>query len=65
MIGFIETLGIKSDFYAENKMNFGVAYLFSDNLQIDTGVSVNFKDTPQIFNLGLGLSYRLNLNTTK
>ena len=46
-------------------MNFGVAYLFSDNLQIDTGVSVNFKDTPQIFNLGLGLSYRLNLNPIK
>ena len=46
-------------------MNFGVAYLFSDNLQIDSGVSVNFKDTPQIFNVGLGLSYRLNLNAIK
>ena len=33
--------------------------------QIDTGVSVNFKDTPQIFNVGLGLSYRLNLNPIK
>ncbi len=62
MIGLIETHGIKSDFYAENKMGFGVAYLFSDNLQIDTGISVNFKDTPQIFNVGIGLSYRLNLN---
>ena len=65
MIGFIETHGIKSDFYAENKMGFGVAYLFSDNLQIDTGISVNFKDTPQVFNIGLGLSYRLNLNVIK
>jgi len=65
MIGFLETHAIKSDFYAENKMNFGVAYLFSDNLQIDTGVSINFKDTPQIFNVGLGLSYRLNLNAIK
>jgi len=65
MIGFIETHGIKSDSYAENKMGFGVAYLFSDNLQIDTGISVNFKDTPQVFNIGLGLSYRLNLNVIK
>ena len=65
MIGFIENHGIKSDFYAENKMGFGVAYLFSENLQIDTGISVNFKDTPQVFNIGLGLSYRLNLNPIK
>ena len=46
-------------------MNIGVAFLFTDNLQIDSGVSVNFKDTPQIFNVGLGLSYRLNLNEIK
>jgi len=65
MIGFIETHGIKSDFYAENKMNLGVAYLFSNNLQIDISGNVNFKDTPQIFNGGLGLSYRRNLNKTK
>ena len=65
MIGFIETHAIKSDYYAENKVNFGVAFLFTDNLQIDSGVSVNFKDTPQIFNVGLGLSYRLNLNAIK
>ena len=65
MIGFIETHAIKSDYYAENKVNFGVAFLFTDNLQIDSGVSVNFKDTPQIFNLGLGLSYRVNLNVIK
>ncbi len=65
MIGFIETHGIKSDFYAENKMNLGVAYLFSNNLQIDISATVNFKDTPQIFNGGLGLSYRRNLNKTK
>ena len=65
MIGFIETHAIKSDFYAENKMNLGAAYLFSNNLQIDISATVNFKDTPQIFNGGLGLSYRRNLNKTK
>ena len=60
-IGFIETHGIKSDFYADNKLGFGVAYLFNDNLQLDLGTILNFKDTPKIFQMSLGVSYRLNL----
>lgn len=60
-IGFIETHGIKSDFYADNKLGFGVAYLFNDNLQLDLGAILNFKDTPKIFQMSLGISYRLNL----
>lgn len=60
-IGFIETHGIKSDFYADNRLGFGVAYLFNDNLQLDLGAILNFKDTPKIFQMGLGVSYRLNL----
>ena len=64
-IGFIETHGIKSDFYAENKFSFGLAHLFSDNLQIDLGTTLNFKDTPQINYINLGLSYRLNLYSDK
>lgn len=60
-IGFIETHGIKSDFYADNKLGFGVAYLFNDNLQLDLGAILNFKDTPKIFQTSLGVSYRLNL----
>ena len=65
IIGFIENHGIKSEFYAENKMSLGIAYLFTDNLQIDIGTDVNFKQTPQIFNVNLGMSYRLNLNEIK
>ncbi len=61
-IGFIETHGIKSDFYADNKLGFGVAYLFNENLQLDLGTILNFKDTPKIFQMSLGVSYRLNLN---
>ena len=60
-IGFIETHGIKSDFYADNKLGFGVAYLFNDNLQLDLCAILNFKDTPKIFQMSLGVSYRLNL----
>ena len=59
--------------YQNGIRSYDLAYLSSkrvlkkknDNLQIDSGVSVNFKDTPQIFNVGLGLSYRLNLNAIK
>lgn len=60
-IGFIETHGIKSDFYADNKLGFGIAYLLNDNLQLDFGTIFNFKETPTIFQMSLGVSYRLNL----
>ena len=60
-IGFIETHGIKSDFYADNKLGFGIAYLLNDNLQLDIGTIFNFKETPTIFQMSLGVSYRLNL----
>lgn len=64
-IGFIETHGIKSDFYADNILGVGVAYLLSDNLQLDLGTKLNFKETPKIFQFSLGLSYRLNLYRNK
>ena len=64
-IGFIETHGIKSDFYADNKLSIGLAHLFSDNLQIDIGTTLNFKETPRINYINLGLSYRLNLYSNK
>ena len=60
-IGFIETHGIKSNFYADNKLGFGIAYLLNDNLQLDFGTIFNFKETPTIFQMSLGVSYRLNL----
>ena len=60
-IGFIETHGIKSDFYADNKLGIGIAYLLNDNLQLDLGAILNFKETPTIFQISLGVSYRLNL----
>lgn len=61
-IGFIEKHGIKSDFYSENKLSTGLAYLFLENLQVDLGTTVNFKNTPKIFYINLGFSYRYNLN---
>ena len=62
IIGFIENHGIKSEFYAENKMGLGIAYLFTDNLQIDIGTDVNFKQTPQIFNVNFRDTHENNID---
>ena len=64
-IGFIEKHGIKSNFYAENKLSLGLAHLFNDNLQVDVGSTLNFKNTPKINYINIGLSYRLNLYASR
>jgi hypothetical protein len=62
---FGETQGIKSDFYADNLFRFGGAHLLSDNFQLDTAITMNTKDTPSVFNISLGASYRLDFHQDK
>lgn len=62
---FGETQGIQSDFYADNLLRVGGAYLWSKNFQLDTAVTFNTKDTPSVFNLTLGASYRLDFHKDK
>ncbi|TXD82939.1 transporter [Subsaximicrobium wynnwilliamsii] len=62
---FGETQGIQSDFYADNLFRFGGAYLWSKDFQIDTAVTFNTKDTPSVFGVNLGLSYRLDFHQDK
>lgn len=57
---FGETQGIQSDFYADNIFRFGGAYLWSKNFQLDANIAFNTKDTPSVFNIALGASYRLD-----
>ena len=64
-VGFIETHGIKSDFYADNMLKFGGAYLSNENLQFDTSLVFNFKNTPKIFYINFGGSYRFDLHKDK
>tara|TARA_Y100000991_G_scaffold3415_1_gene2853 strand:- start:4348 stop:5256 length:909 start_codon:yes stop_codon:yes gene_type:complete len=64
-IGFVESHGIKSDFYADNKFSLGLAYLYNDNFQIDLGTTLNFKETPKINYFNIGLSFRLDLYANK
>ena len=57
---FGETQGIKSDFYADNLFRIGAGYLLSKNLQFDSAICLNTKDTPSILNINFGISYRLD-----
>jgi hypothetical protein len=62
---FAETQGIKSDFYADNLFRFGGAYLWSKDFQLDTALTLNTKDTPSVFSVNFGLSYRLDFHKDK
>ncbi|WP_242204614.1 transporter [Aestuariivivens insulae] len=62
---FGETQGIKSDFYADNLFRFGGAYLWSKNFQLDTAITFNTKDTPAVFGVNLGASYRFDFHQDK
>ena len=62
-ISYFENQAIASDFYADNKIAIGVAYLLNKNIQLDIGSSLNFKTTPKIFALSFGYSQRFNLNS--
>ena len=62
---FGETQGIKSDFYADNLFRFGGAYLWSKDFQLDTALTFNTKDTPSVFGVNFGMSYRLDFHKDK
>tara|TARA_R110001592_G_scaffold236012_5_gene494225 strand:- start:1169 stop:2128 length:960 start_codon:yes stop_codon:yes gene_type:complete len=62
---FGETQGIKSDFYADNLFRFGGAYLWGKDFQLDTAITLNTKDTPSVFSVNFGASYRLDFHKDK
>ncbi|EGV44768.1 transporter [Bizionia argentinensis JUB59] len=62
---FGETQGISSDFYADNLIRFGGAYLMNKNFQLDTALTFNTKDTPSVLGLTIGASYRLDFHKDK
>jgi hypothetical protein len=62
---FGEFQGISSDFYADNLIRFGGAYLWDKNFQLDTALTFNTKDTPAVFGVTLGASYRLDFHKDK
>lgn len=62
---FGETHGISGDFYADNIFRFGGAYLWSKDFQLDANIAFNTKDTPSVFSLAFGASYRLDFHKDK
>ncbi|WP_298902034.1 transporter [uncultured Psychroserpens sp.] len=62
---FGEAQGIQSDFYADNLFRFGGAYLWSKDFQLDTALTFNTKDTPSVFGVNFGMSYRFDFHKDK
>lgn len=57
---FGEFQSIIDDFYSDELLRFGAAYLFNQNLQVDAFGLINFKDTPQRWQVGVGVSFRID-----
>lgn len=62
---FGEAQGISSDFYADNIFRVGGAYLWNKDFQLDANIAFNTKDTPSVFNIAFGASYRLDFHKDK
>lgn len=62
---FGEAQGIKNDTYSDNLFRFGGAYLWGKDFQLDTAITFNTKDTPSVFSVNFGASYRLDFHKDK
>ncbi len=62
---FGEYQGFKSDFYSDDLGRGGITYLITKDWQVDTSATFNFKDTPTVFQVNLGMSYRLDFHKDK
>ena len=51
-----------SDIYSDEILRGGVAFLAGKNLQIDVSGLVNFKDSPERWRAGIGVSYRVDMH---
>lgn len=59
---FGEYQGLKSDFYSDDLARGGVAYLITKDWQVDASATTNFKDTPTVFQVNVGMSYRFDFH---
>ena len=57
---FGEYQGQKSDFYSDDILRLGGAYLWNKDFQLDANIATNFKDTPSVFTVSAGASYRFD-----
>lgn len=59
---FLEHQGIKNDIYADSLLRGGGAYLLGKDLQFDAGVTFNTKNSPTVFGINFGISYRYDMH---
>jgi hypothetical protein len=59
---FVEGQTIINDYYSDEIIRAGTAYLWNNNLQLDGNIGFNFKDTPSRIFVSFGVSYRLDLH---
>lgn len=59
---YLETQGISSDRYTDQIFRAGGAYLFSNDIQLEATLGANTKDTPSLFFINIGASYRLDFH---
>jgi hypothetical protein len=56
--GFVENQGYMGDYYSDGILRAGAAFLFDPNMQLDASIGKNIKDTPNLFTVGIGFSWR-------
>jgi len=57
---FVENQGFQSDIYGDLIFRGGAAYLMESNLQLDVNIGANVKNTPSVFQAGIGISWRFD-----
>lgn len=57
---FGEAQTVISDFYSDDIARAGGAFLINRNWQVDASAAINFKDTPGIYQINVGMSYRID-----
>jgi len=62
---FGEYQGLKSDFYSDDLARGGIAYLVTKDWQLDASATGNFKDTPSVLQVNVGMSYRFDFHKDK
>lgn len=59
---FVEFQTYINDLYSDELLRGGMAFLLSKNLQVDISGLVNFKNSPERWRAGLGVSYRFDMH---
>ncbi|MGB1448348.1 MAG: transporter [Flavobacteriaceae bacterium] len=59
---YLETQGFSSERYKDQVFRTGAAYLLTDDIQLEATIGANTKDTPSLFFINAGVSYRLDFH---